>query len=242
MSARKVRVQIPAAMYILLTRIICTSTPMAGRAHIATFSFPNLATLGGCSVNPSNGDLAVTLAYQGYNVAVIPKGSGSPVTYSVPNDVQWCGYDDSNDLFVDAYGNAGQNLFQLYELLKGGSSPVNIAKTLQVRPGQIQWDGRYLAIERIGVNPGDPLTIYRATIEGSSLKIEGSTQINGLKVALASWINGAHTFIPYGTHGPRTNRIGVWGYPGGRAIRENFKGIVGGRNFQAVTFSVAPSR
>jgi hypothetical protein len=70
----------------------------------------------GCSVDPTTGNLAVTvIGYRRYNVAIFKNASGLPITYHLSSlDPFYCGYDADGDLFVD--GSAGHGTTALSEL------------------------------------------------------------------------------------------------------------------------------
>jgi hypothetical protein len=175
-----------------------------------------------------------------YNVAIFTPGSGSPTTYVVNLDAQFCGYDNVGNLFVDGYGSAGTD-FLLYELPKGSSGfkEIKIRKLPTIAPGQVQWDGNSVTIEGLGIVSG--VTIYRLTLSGSRATITGKTTFKRVtRTAQQSWIEGNQIFIPYGTrgHGAQRRKVGVWGYPEGGKLQLNIANSATS-NFQGVTLSPA---
>jgi hypothetical protein len=90
---------------------------------------------GGCSVDPTTGNLAVanlltnSYSYDPGDVAIYTDAKGTPTTYSDPAMyyVYFVGYDDSGNLYVT--GVSPSATFQFAELPKGGSSLINITLT-----------------------------------------------------------------------------------------------------------------
>jgi hypothetical protein len=115
-----------------------------GKSPIKTLS-TGKSEPSGCSVDPASGDVAAAIITGG-DVLVWPKGGRTPITYSTPlSKTYFVGYDGSGNLFADGLNSA--DAFGLAELPKGGSSfePVTLNQSIQF-PGNIQWDGTYLAI------------------------------------------------------------------------------------------------
>jgi hypothetical protein len=214
-----------------------------GTSPIATLSVPgDMAS--GCASDPTTGDLAVTYSGTSHgNVAIFQGAQGTPTTYYVDLDVQFCGYDNQGNLFVDG---AADGVVKLAELPKGGSSfgEIAISPAVDGFPWQVQWDGKYITLEASG--PGDGVAIYRLQIAGSVATVVGKTDFKGVtRTASQSWIQGSTVFIPYGVRGDGIDkpRIGVWKYPKGGKPTESFKNVAGKLvDFQGVTFSAASSR
>lgn len=192
-----------------------------------------------CSVDPETGNVAMAIGQTNdYNVAVFTNPSSLPTTYLIGFDIQYCGYDNAGNLFVDGYGQQSQ--FALYELSKSGSQFANItvSPTFPARPGQVQWDGNYLTVEGIGINKG--VAIYRLSTSGSSAKIVGTTKFKGVsRTALQSWIEGSLILVPYGTrgNGAYKTKVGVWSYPAGGKVLQKIRHFEKRPNIQGVTFS-----
>ncbi|MGA8574914.1 MAG: hypothetical protein WB609_04405 [Candidatus Cybelea sp.] len=105
-----------------------------------------------CAVDPTTGNLAVTIAYQGSGgeVLVYPNASGTPASYTNPNVslYQFAGYDPGGNLFVDGYDSSVGN-FILLELPYSGGSLRTIPVSGMINyPGSLQWyaPGNYLAV------------------------------------------------------------------------------------------------
>jgi hypothetical protein len=121
----------------------------------------------------------------------------------------FCGYDNKNNLFVDGITEGGS--FELAELPKGASAFTTIRLKQNISaPGQVQWDGKYLAVGDAGVSPS---IIYQFSISGSSGTAVGSTTLNGSKMVEQFWIQGK-TVIGPDFYFSGTG-VGFWPYPGG---------------------------
>ena len=209
-----------------------------GITPVSTFNVSS-GELVACSVDIATGSVAVvTFESQDFNVAIFPNGSGTPKTYTVAGEAQYCGYDNSGDLFVDGY--SGSEEFDFYELPTGGSDfqQVTINKTVK-HPGQVQWDGKYLAVESIGVDSG--VSIYRLSISGSQASVENIVPIHGVKASAQSWIYGKRLFLPYSFHGNVRKLAGAWTYPKGGRPQVVVRKIDQNANYQGVTYSPASS-
>lgn len=157
----------------------------------------------GCSVDPTNGNVAVTNADSG-TILVFPHGSGSATTYSSP--LTWsyfCGYDDRGNLFADGtYNSQGA----LVELTKGGGSAklISLDQSI-VGSGTVQWDGQYLAVE--ASETSGSATIYQISVSGRTGQIVGTTQLTlpskGATPASQFWIQGNIILRSTGGYAPR---------------------------------------
>jgi hypothetical protein len=113
--------------------------------------------LGGCAVDPTTGNLAVTrmeptLGSQGHGaVLVYPGATGAPTTYySMQMETYtYCAYDHSGNLYVNGNNRQSGN-YQLAELPAGQKKFTLL--TLSKRPktnltlGGVQWDGKNIVI------------------------------------------------------------------------------------------------
>ncbi|HET6274542.1 MAG TPA: hypothetical protein VFE16_01225 [Candidatus Cybelea sp.] len=211
-----------------------------GTNPIRTLTLPPDAMAQSCAVDPTTGDVAVTGDLVYGDVAVFTPGSGSPTTYTVSDGAMWSGYDNEGNLFVDGYKPSSKSI-PLSELAHGASQFISVSTSgLTARAGEVQWDGKYLTVE--GADDDGSVLVYRLSVQGYTATLIGTTATttHGERAALASWIEGNHILIPYGTHASRTNKLGVWNYPaGGKPIRKDFRGVDGRPAFQGVTYSVA---
>ena len=208
-----------------------------GSTPINTFTV-SYGIINSCSIDPGTGDIATTVDQtNNYNVAIFSSPSSPPTTYVISFDIQYCGYDNAGDLFVDGYSDRGSD-FSFYELPKGGSqfTSISVNPSLQIRPGMVQWDGHYITVEGIGINNG--VALYRLSVSGSGATVAGTTQFNGvIKSALQSWIQGSIILIPYRAHGASDKKVGIWKYPAGGKVKKIIKHFESGPDVQAVTFS-----
>jgi hypothetical protein len=177
-----------------------------------------------CSIDPTTGNLAVTLYY---SVLVFRRARGKPTIYDVSPipSVFYCGYDSKGDLFVDGLSSRGFGYFRFAELPKGESSFKNLALTAVQVPGDVAWDGKYLAV-------GDTLTdrIYqvrvtskRATIVGYSPLSDADDPADGFdfpSVDTGTWNRQAKRVIA----DDFTTGVGVWTYPAGGSPTKTIAG------------------
>jgi hypothetical protein len=181
----------------------------------------------GCSVDPTTGNLAVADFWGPSetigNVAVFPKASGPPTSYSNPNIFYdyYCAYDDKGNLFVD--GETEGSVFGLGELSKGGSTLnfVNVDETIYL-PGGVQWDGKYLAVgDQVAVKHNFTSTIYQFSISGSQATTVNTMVLTGSTQVAQFWIPRIHDGAKrhYGDRliGPNQNGGDTlfWKYPSG---------------------------
>ena len=191
-----------------------------GTTPINTFALPGTAD--SCGVDPRSGNLAVAFfdVSSFNNVAVFPNAQEPPTYYAAGFETVYCGYDDNGNLFVT--GESESNVAAMAELGKGSQSfsPVGISPAPNGFAGQVQWDGKQLTLEVLGVKKG--VLLERLKVSGSTATVVGVTKFKGVtRTAEASWIQGNLIFIPYGVfgEGPYANKIGVWKYPrGGKRI------------------------
>ena len=115
-----------------------------GSQPIATLNLPG-GEGQGCAVDPKSNSLAVVFKGSGVDVAIFASERGNPTLYGSHLESNYCGYDDKGNLFVD--GMSGNN-YGLAELPKGSSQFNQFSLPPSAgMPGQVQWDGRYIAYE-----------------------------------------------------------------------------------------------
>ncbi len=182
-------------------------------AHGGTTPIANLldndGRTNGCSINPVNGDLAVTNFFgatgQG-SVSIYKNAQGTPLKY-VSNDIYYyyyCGYDNNGNLFVDGW-SAGSS-FAFAELPKGGRKLKTIVLDHAITyPGGVQWDGRHMAV-------GDQYgPIYQFDISGTQGTEVGSTPLDQSTQIVQFWIQGGRVIGP----NEHSANAMVWKYPVG---------------------------
>ncbi len=184
-----------------------------GTVPIATLDMPYSSNGQGCSVDPVTGNLAATyLASPGGNgVAIFQHAQGTPELYQDTHfAIEYCGYDNQGNLFVDGLGNASHP-FGFAELPKGASEFTDISVNVSVQnEGQVQFDGQYITVEDLSGK------IYRLSISGSQASVVGTTTFTKIKkLKGSSWIDG-HSVLSMYQKGQHIQRaLGFWKYPAG---------------------------
>jgi hypothetical protein len=160
----------------------------------------------GCSVDTATGDLAVISATGAAIYRPAPHHEWHlPRLFGIRSGVVSGGYDGNGNLFVDG-GTASKPFF--YELRKNGSrfQPVTLNASV-ARPGNIQWDGAYLAVGDNG-----NLLIHRFAFNGTHGTQIGTVTLSGPRTIGQFWIQG-NVFV--GPAFKDTYFIGLWPYPHG---------------------------
>lgn len=156
----------------------------------------------GCSVDPTSGNLAVTIIGAG-KIVIFKNGSGSGTEVEDGlESTYFPGYDGKGDLFADGLNSSGVGFV---ELRKGAGAfkTVTLPPSLAAGfPGDIQWDGTYLAY-----GTGSSSTIDRLAIKRHTAIIKGTVQLAGATGGF--WIAGSYV-VAFASGG-----IGVWKYPAG---------------------------
>lgn len=203
----------------------------AGTTPVATFTAGGF--IGGCSVDPTTGNVAVTYDNAGPTVAVFAPGTSNPVTYSVSQS-RYCGYDNAGNLFVDAFDSSG--LTALYELASGQSTfeQLSLSQSINGFPSQVQWDGKYLSLERQGA---PSVSLYRLAISGSKATVVKRIRIRGSRYGSFSWIYGNTVFIPFAKQGRKVTLIGAWKYPKSGKPEDTISHLDKRASLQGVTYS-----
>jgi hypothetical protein len=187
--------------------------------HGGTKPIASLDTFGvplGCSVDSPGHYLAVTGGIGGTIVSIYHEGShgrwSNPTRYtdSAMRSPYFCGYDSNGNLFIDGLTKSKAGRFTLVELRRRSKTLESIAISQAIdTPGQVQWDGKDLAIGDSGVAPS---VTYRFSISGSNATEIGMTTLDGTISVRQFWIAGG-TLV-----GPDFNRnAGFWRYPSGGA-------------------------
>jgi hypothetical protein len=211
-----------------------------GGTPIAYLGFP-YDYENGCSVDPTTGDLAVVSGGE-FDPALLIyhykglRGWGFARSYKLQSmsSSAFCGYDNHGDLFVD--GKNSSDAFVLAELSKDRKTfaTISVSQTIEA-PGQVQWDGKHMAIGDTGVSP---LVIYQFDVSGSIATKVGSTTLGGSTMVEQFWIQRGNVIAPDPKRscGSQTGCVAIYRYPaGGSAV----KTIELGNAFGA-TVSLAP--
>jgi hypothetical protein len=194
--------------------------PHGDTSPIAAINSPDGA--GACSIDPTSEKLAVTGGTgSGAVVAIFvykpERGWRFPKILSVPDmaEPSFCGYDNKGNLFVD--GVDSSRAFVIAELHRGDDSFTNITLNQSItEPGQVQWDGKHLAVGDSGVSPS---IIYRFSIEGSGGTKVGSTTLDGSEAVEGFWIQGNTVIGPDYDFASATG-VGFWPYPRGGNVKQ----------------------
>ncbi len=150
----------------------------------ATKSFSTQGNPIDCSINPTNGDLAVANFLNGVsgNIEVWPGASGNPALYS---DQDHCAqpsgaaYDSGGNLYFMAQGLHDPPFPNVCELPAGGGS-------LRYRSfdqklwgyGSIMWDGKYIAIPSASSSSFETAKLYRVVrLPSGDLKTAETTDL-----------------------------------------------------------------
>jgi hypothetical protein len=199
----------------------------------------------GCAVDPKTGDLAVA-NFVDYNLgrsvgdlAIYAGGQGNPTDYDGNTIVHYyyCAYDDKGNLFADGDDPA------FNELPKGGSAVRNLYLDRKIRPGSLQWDGKYISVVALGGSKG-ATRVDRLTFSGSSGQIAGTTTLKtpgdyGTYLSVQFAVGDGSIIGPGAGDGAPARRLYLWPYPaGGKAKRSVTEGSY--PDFYGVAFSAAP--
>jgi hypothetical protein len=196
-----------------------------GGTPIAYLGFPYDGE-NGCSVDPTTGDLAVVGGSDFYPALVVyrykgKRGWGFAESYTIQamKSCAFGGYDNHGDLFVDGKDSSGA--FVLAELPKGSKTFITISVSQGIiAAGQVQWDGKHLAIGDTGVSPS---VIYQFDVSGSTATNVGSTTLGGSTMVEQFWIQGRNVIAPdpkRSCGGSQTGCIAIYRYPaGGSAVK-----------------------
>jgi hypothetical protein len=175
------------------------------------------APLGGCAIDKSSGDLAVSLLIGGIVIFKSASGSGTPVDDGLIENF-FIGYDGSGDLFADGFTSSGAVGF--VEMPAGSSTfhAVSLPNTVEF-PGDVQWDGTYITVEDQEAN-----AIYRYSVSGSAATLEGTVNFSDASDCAGGDIfKGKYYLCP----DAGDNNVKVYAYPAGGTPIETWKGPAG---------------
>lgn len=173
----------------------------------------------GCSADPRSETVAVAGGDHGTILTIFhrdPHGGWRDARDYAGSSIRsgyFCGYDARGNLFVDGVTNAKRG-FGLAELKRHGTSltDVSVSQTIAA-PGQVQWDGQYLAVGDTGVMPS---VIHQFSVSDSTATEAGSTILNGTTSVRQFWVDGTRVVGP-----DYDSSAGIFKYPaGGSAITQ----------------------
>jgi hypothetical protein len=185
-----------------------------------------------CAVDPVTGNLAVSNGYgtaygSAGSVSVYADAKGTPKVYTLPDKATgfFCGYDGKSNLFVDGLTEGySSDVFHLFELAHGRHAFDEIVLNQSIiTPGDVQWDGKNLALEDQGLG-----VIYRFEIRGSKGTETGATQLG---TSSQNWVVVEYSIqgtivVGAGTQNDQPEAA-YWRYPaGGNAINEVSSSLV----------------
>lgn len=191
--------------------------PHGGSEPIAHMYDPGNS--GGCSVDPSSENIAVTDPFAN-SVVIWPyslkRGWRLAHVYTDLSmfESSDCTYDPQGNLFLDGY--TSNRSFMLAELPKGSSTFVTITLNRAVHsPGYMQWDGSDLVIADAGKSSSSAVMLDRFAIAGSSGHRVGTTTLTN-SVAQGQFLILGRTVIGRAKESSLSG-LGFWPYPKGGA-------------------------
>jgi hypothetical protein len=208
--------------------------PHGGTEPIAILSDP--APGGACAIDKTTGNLAVSGGAGSHAaLAIYANAQGNPTMYysSGYDPLDFCGYDDQGNLYVDApdpHGGQDEVLVRV-STISGSFEQINLDTKFYgtLPPPSVQWDGRHMTVTSEPEFRG-PLFVYRLSISGASGKVVGTTQLSSKKNNYMgqTWIQDK-TFLAINVYrrGRRTE-TSIWKYPKGGAPRHSIRLASGG--------------
>jgi hypothetical protein len=203
----------------------------------------------GCAVDPTTGNLAVTVNYNPSHygaLLVYPGAQGSPNIYqeSKLRDFSPPAYDGSENLYATSFDKDGG--IRLAEIPAGQSAFTLIRfSNCNCVPATMQWDGTYMDFEDSG-STGLGLDINQLSINGST-----ATLVNSILLDDGTANNGRGFCLYDGLVFAKLKKVlkgnnqgvGVWPFPSGGNPTKKIYGLTQGRRdgMNQLTVSVAPS-
>ncbi len=138
-----------------------------------------------CAYDPTTGDLAVANGSTDRSnviatVMVYKHATGKPKTYQCASiyhgfghGFSFVGYDNKGNLFADAWG-VGSYAPTVCELTRHARKMRTVEFNALQSPGQIQWDGKYLAIGDYVAN-----VIYQVSVKKFKTTTKGTISLGG---------------------------------------------------------------
>jgi hypothetical protein len=200
----------------------------------------------GCSVDPTNGNLAVAnylapgLHHNAGDVVIYTKAHGAPKSYHAKGigSILSCSYDSHGDLVADG-GVTSASGAGVFLLRHGGRRLdfVPLDKPVD-KLGPIQWDGKDFALGYSG-----PHGLYRITVSSGKATVVRSLRLKyatGYNLYEQFWVQGSTVIaiegLKYGTGG---DTLGFWKYPEGGKPTKYLKGFDGNVFMTGVAVSLA---
>jgi hypothetical protein len=196
-----------------------------GTSPIKTLSESYGAPIG-CAVDPTTGNLAVSIFSGTPGILIYAGASGTPTLYTSSNITAYWppGYDSSGNLFVEGEATSGD---ALDELPAGESTFTIISLPFSIGfPGNVAWDGKYVAVGDQSSN-----TVYQITVSGSTATEQGSTSLGGASDVFQFFVPkfGNGKINPQGTRIVAADygesEADKWLYPAGGTARKTITGL-----------------
>jgi len=187
----------------------------------------------GCSVNPTNGDLAVT-NFQNHSdsggVLIYKGASGSPTSITAAKNDWPAGYDPDGNLFIVGSQGACRTSC-LEELPSGGNAfqKLTLSGFTLNFPAAAQWDGQYLGVGDQACQGHNYTCIFQVSVSGTTATAINTVQLsdtcNGSYVDVVAWANISKkpndlpkkptTQIAGSNIACSNTVVNKWAYPGG---------------------------
>lgn len=181
---------------------------VGGAGPIKTLIVP-IGEGAGCAMDPSTGNLTVTILGAGY-VVIFTDHAGTGTTVADGLDSSYFdGYDNKGDLFVD--GITESETYGVVEMASGSSifKPVTLTNAIEF-PGAVQYDGKYITI-----TDQEAHAIYGYTCSGARCTLKRTVSLSASSDCVQTWIGKGDIFCPDAGN----EAVEVYKYPaGGSAI------------------------
>ncbi|MBV8067515.1 MAG: hypothetical protein JO113_06035 [Candidatus Eremiobacteraeota bacterium] len=191
---------------------------------------------GGCSIDPTTGNLAVANLSDANNphgnygsIAVFAGSQSNPQTFYPSGFApQTCGYDNQGNLYMSTGGGNRHDLSGFARLAKGSSSfePLKLNAKISFAHAlpSVQWDGKHMTVSS-NQGPIAPLYVYRLKIRGDRATVIGTITLHDSPKenhSGQSWIVGR---LIFGIDYHLGYRVSRWPYPQGGYPEWNIKHI-----------------
>ena len=190
----------------------------------------NVGNSAGCSIDPTNGDLAITTnPYGQNNVLIFKKAEGKPVVYSNSNCyfIYPPGYDDKGNLYVEGQGHYG-GYDSVCEIVHNGKKLETISANVRLYEGAgVMWDGKHITLADRKYGGMSETGIYQmAQAKPGQLKAVGHTVLTDCGSGSGAFqpfivglkntpVNRTLAVAAVGTYSSCQNRFDYWKYPKG---------------------------
>lgn len=192
-----------------------------GTKAVAVLTDP-LGYPGGCAIDPSTGDLAVTNLFDfsgNGGVLIYKKATGTPRAYTNPSQEYYYldGYDDKGNLYVSGKSSSGSYRLSVLRRGKHIMSTVSVSGATIYFPGTVQWSGSSLLLGDQRCRHRKTSCLYEAVVSGTTARITHRVPLTGsctvAQVALQKGRLAGGDYWRCGGHGHDT--ADVWAYPRG---------------------------